>query len=155
MKRFFDSHPEVFDRLHDAVIATDLEGRVVDCNEACRRIYGYSREEFIGSSVAVLYPPSQLPKMKTLMEAVKWEGRADGEFLNVTRDGREIYIQLSVTLLRHDDGEPYGMIGLSIDVTQQKQAERERQEADEVNRAARAAAGVGTWCLNLRTGEAS
>jgi PAS domain S-box-containing protein len=154
MKRFFDSHPEVFDRLHDAVIVTDLEGNVIDCNEACRSIYGYSREEFQGRSVGLLYPPSQLSKMAGLIESVKRQGRADGEFLNVTKDGREIYIQLSVTLLCHDDGAPYGMIGVSLDVTAYRMAERARYEADEVNRAARAAAGVGTWWLDLRNGEA-
>jgi PAS domain S-box-containing protein len=153
MNRFFLAHPEVFHLLHDSVIATDLEGTVLDCNEACEKIYGYSPDEFIGRSVAVLYPPSQVPKMKSLMETVMARGRADGEFLNLTKDGREIWIQLSVSLLQDAEGKPYGMMGFSIDITEQKSVELARREADELGRAARAAAGVGVWHLDFKKKE--
>jgi PAS domain-containing protein len=42
------------DRLHDAVISTDLEGMVIDCNRAAERIYEYSKADLAGSSVACL-----------------------------------------------------------------------------------------------------
>jgi PAS domain S-box-containing protein len=136
---------EILDRLHDAVIATDLSGVITNLNSAAERIYEYPHQEIIGTSVARLYPASELPQMQKLIQEVKTKGRADGEFLNQTKTGREIYIHLSVSLLTDADNQPFGMIGFSIDVTDQKRMDLDRREVEELNRAARAATGVGTW----------
>lgn len=152
MNFYFTSHPEIFNRLHDSVIWTDLDGNVTDCNTAAERIFGYSREEFIGQSARILYPEDQGQRLQELIAAVLAHGRADGEFLNRTKSGREIWIHLSVSLLCTDQQIPYGMIGFSIDITEQKKAQQAHREAEELNRAARYAGGTGTWYWDLRTG---
>jgi PAS domain S-box-containing protein len=149
---FFAGQPEILNRLHDAVISTDLEGLVTDCNTAAEHIFGYSREEFIGQSVGILYPEDQAERQRQLIATVFEKGRADGEFLNRTKSGTEIWIHLSVSLLLTDQQVPYGMIGFSIDITEQRKAEQARRQAEALNRAARAAAGTGTWYWDLRSG---
>ncbi len=151
MNHFF-TNPEILDLLHDSVIATDLNGIVTHCNSAAERIYEYSREELVGSSVAILYPHDQLPRMQELIAKVHSTGKADGRFLNRTKSGREIWIHLSVSLLMTDQSGPKGMIGFSIDITAQIEAEQARQRIEELNRAASAAAGVGAWSLGLKDG---
>lgn len=145
------NHPEILDHIHDAVISTTPEGIITDCNSAAERIYGYSRAELLGNSVAILYPEDQLPRMRDLISNVHANGKADGEFLNHTKNGRKIWIHLSVSLLKSKRDVPCGMIGFSIDITQQIEAKRQRQQDEEMNRAARAAAGVGIWSWDLRT----
>lgn len=153
MNGSFLAHPEVLNRLHDSVIATSLDGTITDCNAAAEKIYEYPREELIGSNVVRLYRPNHLPLMRELMAAVVANSRADGEFPNLTKTGREIWIHLSVSLLKEDGGAAYGMIAFSIDITAQKHAEQARREAEEWNRDARVAAGLGIWLWNLKTGE--
>ena len=43
----------------DAIIAKDLEGRIVSWNRAAERMYGYSAAEAIGQSIAMLLPPDR------------------------------------------------------------------------------------------------
>ena len=148
---FLNSCPEILDRLHDAVISTNLEGIVTGCNSAAERIYEYERQELIGSSVACLYPESELPRMIHLMNEVRDRGRFDGEFLNKTKSGREIYIHLSVSLVADEEQRPIGLIGFSIDITEQKKAELAQLETNELYRQARAVTGIGTWYWDLET----
>ena len=145
------SNPELLDRLHDAVISTDLEGTVTDCNTAAERIFEYSRQELIGTSVARLYPESELPRMAHLMEEVRSKGKFDGEFLNKTKSGREIYIHLSASLVTDRDEKPVGLVGFSIDITDQKKAELAQLETEQLSRQARAVTGIGTWYWDLET----
>jgi PAS domain S-box-containing protein len=41
----------------DRIIGLTLDGLVTDWNNAAERLYGYSSEEMLGASVAVLVPP--------------------------------------------------------------------------------------------------
>lgn len=153
MRTLFHPESSLFDQIHDAVIVTDLNGLVTNCNIATSAIYGYSKEELTGQSVAILYPESELPKMESLIAEVHSTGRADAELLNVTRDGREIWIQLSVSLLRDEAGEPSGMIGFSIDVTKTRLQQMADWKIAELLKSATAAAGVGTWHWDLKTNQ--
>ncbi len=149
----FSGQPEILNRLHDAVISTTLDGVVNDCNSAAEKIYGYSREELIGKNIAVLYPEDQLCRMRQLIATVRETSRADGEFLNVTKAGKQIWIHLSVSLLRTDQNIPCGMIGFSIDITKQQQVDAARREIELLSQKARDAARVGTWYWDLKTNQ--
>ena len=144
---------EIFDRLHDAVIVTDLQGVVRNCNRAAEEVYGYNRAEFVGANIAVLYPELHRGNLRAMIDDVLDSGRADGEFLNVTKDGREIWIHLSASLLPDEASIPYGMVGFSIDITKSREIERENRETLERYRMAQEAAGVGLWHMEQKDGE--
>ncbi len=42
--------------ISDSVIVTDLQGSITYWNEGARAIFGYTAQEMIGNSTAVLYP---------------------------------------------------------------------------------------------------
>jgi PAS domain S-box-containing protein len=152
MSRLLQPESELLDRLHDAAICCDLHGNITYCNLGAERVYEYPRAELVGSNVARLYPESELPKLKPLIDEVMETGKADRKLLNVTKNGRELYIHLSVSLLSDADGVPLGMIGFSIDLTELERAERAVRQVEARNRAARQAVGVGTWQWNVTTG---
>lgn len=113
--------PSILDQMHDAVIVTDLEGKVTGCNRAVQRIYGYLSDELIGSSLTLLYPPEEQSFLKeTLIPTVLREGVFHGELRTRSRAGEYLFVHLSVTLLRDGEQRPVGMVGFSVDVTAQK-----------------------------------
>ena len=127
--------PSILDQMHDAIIVTDLEGRVTGCNRAAFQMYGYSAEELIGKSVEILYPEehSHLLRQK-VVPTVLATGEYRGEQQNRTRSGDTIYIHLSISLLRDGDGKPAGLVGFSVNVTQQKLGELALKRHDDVER---------------------
>ncbi len=113
--------PSILDQMHDSIIVTDLEGIVTGYNRAASELYGYSRVELIGKSVSILYPEEDRNFFsQQVVPAVKATGEFRGEQRKRTRSGDTIYIHLSITLLGDGEGEPVGMLGFSVNVTQQK-----------------------------------
>ena len=43
----------------DAIISTDMEGKITHWNQGAERLYGYSDREVIGKSISLLMPPSE------------------------------------------------------------------------------------------------
>ena len=127
--------PRILDQMHDAVIVTNLDGIVQCCNRAVSDIYGFTPEELAGQSVAVLYPEEDREHVLSAMLSVVHEkGEYRGELRNRTRAGQDIYIHLSVSVLRDEDGTPVGMVGFSIDVTAQKLGGLALQHANAMER---------------------
>nr|WP_255551388.1 PAS domain-containing sensor histidine kinase [Granulicella sp. dw_53] len=109
------------DRMHDCVIFTDLDGVITGCNRVVSTVYGYTPEELEWQNVAILYPPEDREFLtETLIPAVMKTGGFSGELRHQRKLGNYIYIHLSVSLLQHEDGTPYGMVGFAVDVTPQK-----------------------------------
>jgi len=47
----------IFDSAGDAVVSKDLDGRVLSWNAGAERVFGYSAEEMVGTSILRLIPP--------------------------------------------------------------------------------------------------
>ena len=127
--------PAILDQMHDAIIVTDLKGIVTGCNRAASQIYGYSAEELIGNSVAMLYPEEDRHLLEVqLIPAVLSKGDFQAEQRKRTRAGDSIYVHLSVSILRDGEGRPAGMVGFSVNVTQQKLGDLAIKLRDDVER---------------------
>ena len=127
--------PEMLDRMHDAVIVTDLNGIITGCNRAVNSIYAFDPQELVGQNVAVLYAEEDRHILAdTVVPEVLRTGSFQGELRNRTQSGDYIYIHLSVALLRDADGTPTGMVGFSVDVTAQKLGTLAVRRTEEVER---------------------
>lgn len=115
---------EIIDQTHDAVIATDLDGRITSWNKGADRLFGYTAAEIIGCSVLMLFPGdlrSHFPTM--VMAPLQEHGQHELELRQRQKSGEENYVRLSLSLRRDPQGLPIGIIGYAIDVTARKQAE--------------------------------
>ena len=111
------------------MIYTDLEGRIVYWNAGATRIFGYSEGEMLGRSPAVLYPDEDPERLAADLGEVI-EGRDySGEWQGRRKDGSEVWVDVTTTLVRGPRGEPAGFLGIAKDITQRKQAEGERDRA--------------------------
>lgn len=116
--------PAIFDQLQDAVIATDLHGHITSCNKGVS-LYGYEPEELLGQSITVLYfSEEQALFGQQIIPVVCEKGRFEGEIRSRAKSGHEVYVHLSMTLLRDADSTPAGMIALAIDITDRQLLER-------------------------------
>src|SRR6266849_5306691 len=118
----------IFDQLHDAVITTDLQGNITACNKGVS-LYGYAPEELGGKNIAGLYrPEEQVFLARQVIPTVLEKGRFEGELRSRAKSGEDVYVHLSMTLLRDPDSVPAGMVALAIDITDKKLLECALQE---------------------------
>lgn len=107
-----------------AVIATDINGFVIYWNKAAEKIYGYTDEEAIGNNIVDLTPARQSKEqaieiMKALSKGDLWSG----EFLVRRKDGTEFPAFVTDSPIHDEHGNLSGIIGISADITAQKNAE--------------------------------
>ncbi|HJS17886.1 MAG TPA: PAS domain S-box protein, partial [Anaerolineales bacterium] len=97
----------------------------VDINEAFCSIVGYSREELLGMNFSSLTHPDYLKSTQDHIAALL-NGEVPSftiEKLYIRRDGREVWLQNSVSLVRDADGNPLHLIAIIQDVTERRETE--------------------------------
>jgi PAS domain S-box-containing protein len=114
----------------NGITLTDLDGKLVLCNQQTALLHGYdSPEAMLGINVYELVAPDErklaaLNAQKTLKEAKVM----NIEYTLLRKDGSHFPAELSAALLRDATGAPTGFIGITRDITERKQAiEAERQ----------------------------
>lgn len=115
------------ENVRDAVIATDLDYRVRSWNRAAENIYGWSAEEAIGKLVGEVLKTRHASQtsMESFSQMLKSRGYWHGEFIQKCKDGSEVTILSSTTLLKDPDGVTYGVVSVNHDITERKRAEEE------------------------------
>jgi PAS domain S-box-containing protein len=86
---------DLLDAAPDALLAFDEAGLIVMVNAQAQRLFGYSREELIGSSVELLVPIAD-PKFRPSITGLETSGRPKG--------GSEFSAAISVSTMATDAG---------------------------------------------------
>jgi diguanylate cyclase (GGDEF)-like protein/PAS domain S-box-containing protein len=122
----------VFDHLYDAVIVTDLQGKVIDWNRAAERVYGFTRGEVLGRTVELwLYPEEARDLTGRILETLDGDGRWQGEVRFIRKDGRRGVSETVVVPMYDAAGARIGALGVNRDVTDRKRAEEMLRASEE------------------------
>ncbi len=122
------------------VIYTDLHGRVRQANPRFCELTGYSAAELTTLNLAdCTHPDDRAQDQALTAQLVRGEipmFRHHKRY--VARDGRVVWVQATVSLLRDANAEPRSIVGVVEDVTEHlrlEEAERAREAAEASNRA--------------------
>ena len=122
------------------VVYTDLHGNVKQVNPQYCDLTGYSADALVDMNVAALtHPDDRAQDLEMTTQLLRGEipmYRRQGRY--VTRDGRQVWVQTIVTLLRDLQGQPRRIVGVVEDITEHlrlAEAERAREMAEAANRA--------------------
>jgi PAS domain S-box-containing protein len=109
-----------------AVIATDLEGRIIYWNRSAQDLYGFSAEEVMGRPVVDITPSeAYLERVEEIMLQLRAGRSWSGEFEVRRKDGTSFPAMVTDTPVHDEQGNLVGVIGISTDITERKRAERE------------------------------
>ncbi|OHX14253.1 diguanylate cyclase [Chromobacterium sphagni] len=115
---------KVFESTMEGIVITDRNGLIQSVNPAFSRITGYSREEALGQTPAMLKSGKQPPEFyQQLWRGLLRDGRWQGEVVNRRKGGLLYTEHLSITAIRDADGECLHYVAVFSDITQRKQAE--------------------------------
>jgi PAS domain S-box-containing protein len=112
------------------IVVLDRQGRIVRFNEACERTTGYVAEEVEGKPFwDFLLLDGEVQSVKQVfVQVILGQMPSHHENYWLRKDGQRRRIAWSNTCLRDENGDVEYVVGIGIDITDQEQAERERQE---------------------------
>lgn len=110
----------------DMIIAVDIERNIMEFNAAAEHVFGYRREEVIGQSIDLLYAEDAL--YRQMHGHMLHGGTFTGEVLNRRKNGEVFPSYLSAACMRNAKGKLIGFMGVSRDISERKQLERQRAE---------------------------
>jgi PAS domain S-box-containing protein len=115
----------------DAILSKDLDGTIRSWNAGAERLYGYSRDEAIGRPITMLAPPHLKDEISRIIEQIRRGERVDHfETLRRRKDGREVYVSLTVSPVRDHDGTIFAASVIARDVTERRQMESALQVSE-------------------------
>jgi diguanylate cyclase len=138
----------------DPIIGLTLDGLITDWNPAAERVYGYSKDEMLGASIATLVPPELRGRTGNLLEKVR-----DGEVVRqldtqrMAKDGRRIDVSISMAPIRDDAGTIVGAAAFTRDISVRIAADERLRRSEAQLAEAQRLAAVGSWEWDIVSGD--
>ena len=127
----------------DAIISKTLGGIVLTWNQAAERMYGYRADEMIGKPISILFPADKLAEGDEVLAKIRRGEKLEHyETTRVTKDGRPLYVALTISPMRDAQGTIIGASTIARDLTQIKMAEQALRNSEKLVVAGRMAATV-------------
>ncbi|MCK6435737.1 sensor domain-containing protein [Rivihabitans pingtungensis] len=116
---------QVFQHSGEGIVITDTNGKIIALNRAFERITGYTAQEAVGHTPALLASGRQDGNFyRDMWASLHEQGRWSGEIWNRRKSG-EVYPEwLSITAIRNAEGAIHRFIGIFTDMTSRKEKER-------------------------------
>jgi PAS domain S-box-containing protein len=115
----------MIDSMMDAVIMTELDGRIIQFNKATTDMFGYG-DDILGQRPTALVIDSDTPTVSAVIKETMEKGFASNrEHTGITKEGKEFPVLVSAAIVTDIEGKPTGIIGVVKDVTYLRRAEGE------------------------------
>jgi two-component system cell cycle sensor histidine kinase/response regulator CckA len=115
----------ILENIEDGYYEVDLPGNLTFFNDSLCRMLGYSKDEMIGMSNKQYTNEESRKKLFQAFNEVYRTGEPTKGFdwEVIRKDGRKLFGEVSISLIKDSEGRPCGFRGIARDITERKQAE--------------------------------
>src|SRR3989441_1103921 len=114
----------------DPVFVSDLEGKIIEANDAVSQLLGFRRDEVVEQSLSHFISPEETQEFMMALREVVERGVTRNAGLNPrSASGEIIPTTLNASALRDPDGKVIGAIGILRDMRAYEQVVRDLQES--------------------------
>ena len=146
----------LLDAIELAVIATDLDGTVTYWSKGAEALYGWSARECIGLPVVGITPALESREVaEQIMADIKSGTGWHGVFPVRRKDGSVFDGRVTLSPMWDDVGALVGVIGVSEDVTADRQQERDLADRTQRLELALESGRMGTWSWDIASQQVS
>ena len=105
----------------EAIVVTNLGGRITYWGRGAASLFGYSAEEMVGGTVETIFP-GQMSSHGVDLDGIAGGADPQAEWEGRRKDGSTVWGLMRPTVMRDANGQPSGIIAIFSDVTQTKNA---------------------------------
>lgn len=120
----------LFDAGNDPTYIHDLEGKILEVNDAACEVMGYSRDELLAMTISRLDSPEDASQVPARIATIVGGQRALFETVHIAKDGTRIPMEVSSRLITY--GGESAILSVCRDLTSRREAERERTRLTDV-----------------------
>lgn len=144
MRRMHTETEKLFASISAVLIGVDVAGRVARWNEAAAQTFGLAAEAVLDQSFHSLPIPWDWEKLMTVIsEAVHTDRHLELDNIQIARaNGRNAFLNLSVTPSKPDMENRLNYILLAVDVTHRRELETQLRQAQKLESIGQLAAGI-------------
>ena len=131
------------DNIHDVIFVMDMNLNYTYLSPSVKLLRGYEPEEALKHTPAETLTPSSLDyALRALSEIMEME-KSEHRDINISRilqlemsrkDGTTVWVETKASFIRDENQRPVGIMGVTRDITERKQAESQREAALEALR---------------------
>ena len=133
----------IVDSSDDVILSKDLNGIITSWNPAAVRVFEYSAEEMIGSSILKIIPEHLYSDEKLIIENIRAGRRVEHfETVRRTKSGKLLDVSVTVSPIRDEHGTIIGASKILRDVSGRKRLEKSLVQAEKIAATGRMAATI-------------
>jgi PAS domain S-box-containing protein len=134
----------------DAILSKDRNAIITSWNDGAERLYGYTADEVVGQSVAVIIPPERRGEEKEIVRRILAGERVDHyETERIRKDGARVAVSLTASPIHAPDGE---IVGVSTQARTISATQRALADAEQRFQSAFGDAPIGMFMFRLDSG---
>lgn len=114
----------IFENSTEGMIVSDEKNRIVSVNKAFTTVTGYSTEEVIGNTPALLSSGRNPPHLyQQMWDSLLHNGEWQGEIVNRRKNGEEYLEWLTISTLKDESGSIINYVAVFSDISARRQIE--------------------------------
>ena len=125
----------IVDSSDDAIVSKTLQGVITSWNRAAERMFGYTAAEAVGQHITLIIPPEKKWEEDEVLARLRRGEKIDHfETERRTKDGRPVYVSLTVSPVRNAAGEIIGASKVAHDITERRRSEEALRATEQYRR---------------------
>ncbi len=108
---------------NDSIISKSLDGIIKTWNRGAEKMFGYTASETIGKHISLIMKAEYLEEEQNFIKKIsKNEIIENYETVRYNKSGEEVYVSLTVSLVKDKNGKILGVSKIARDITEKKRA---------------------------------
>ena len=141
-----EKYRTILESIEEGCFETDIDGNLTFFSNPFLKILGYSRDELLGANTDKYTSLDTAAEMNRITARLRETGKPENvsDYDVVCNDGSSLSLELSVSLLKDQDGLPMGYRGVLRDVSERKKADVEKHKLESQLQQAQKMESIGT-----------